>query len=106
MSRADERDRDRARPAAVAIGAALAMVVYAGSRAEQVLFQPAVDQATVLFTAHSGYAWRALVASFAGALAAACWGMASVSPRTTARACLASVTVGTVCLVLQAVCWP
>ena len=91
---------------AVAIGAAFAMMMYAGMRAEQVLFHPAVDQATVLFTAHSGYAWRACIAAFAGALAAACWAMARVPPRTAARGCIASITVGTVCLIAQAVCCP
>jgi hypothetical protein len=96
----------RAPAGAIAVGAALAMIVYAGMRAEQVLFHPAVDQATVLFTAHSGYAWRAWIAAFAGALGAACWAMARVSPATTARSCLASLSIATCCLVLQAVLCP
>jgi hypothetical protein len=90
------------RSGAVCLGASLAMVVYAGFRAEQVLFHPAVDQATVLFTEHSGYSWRALMSSFAGALAASCWAMASVAPRTTARLCVGAIALATTSLLVQA----
>jgi len=55
---------------AVPWGGAAAVIVYAALRAAQVAFTREANPATIVWTAHSGYVWRALIAGYAGGMAA------------------------------------
>lgn|GEM_PF-1250466 len=67
----DEAPRRGLAAAVAAIwGGVAALVLYAGLRAWQVAFQREIDPALVVWTAHSGYLWRTLIAGYAGGMAA------------------------------------
>jgi hypothetical protein len=84
-----------------------AVLVYAALRAGQVLFSREPNPATVIWSAHAGYYWRALTAAYAGGAAgiAAFLGVRRATDRVVAL--LARVVVVAACAItLQAVLAP
>jgi hypothetical protein len=97
-----KRDRFVRGALSLAWGLVLATASYAALRAVQVLRAPGPDPATVVWSAHAGFFWRAWTAGYIGGMGAV---MASVLARgrieTMARA-LAPAVIGAAALLAVA----
>jgi hypothetical protein len=105
-TRVTSRARLRASAAAV-VGCACSVIVYALLRAAQRLGTPEPDPALVLFSAHAGFFWRALLAAHAGGMTGlAAWLGGGPDGARTARVAAWLVPVATTAIVLTAAFLP
>ena len=88
-------------------GLLIAAAFYAVMRAVQVGFVAEPDPATVMWSAHSGFFWRALIAGYAGGMAAFVIFVAIRGCETAAaRALVAAVPIAAALLGLQGLLLP
>ncbi len=75
-------------------GCVTAVALYALLRGVQLALFPEPNPATVIWSAHAGYFWRALIVSYAGGMASLLtWLAAGRAPARVARALVHAVVV-------------
>jgi hypothetical protein len=84
-----------------------AVGLYALLRGLQLVLFPEPNPATVIWSAHAGYFWRAWIVSYVGGmLAMIAWGAAGKSPERVARWLARAVLVAGALLAVQAIGLP
>jgi hypothetical protein len=92
---------------ALAWGAVVAVAMYAIVRAIQFFVYPDPNPATVVWSAHAGYFWRAWTVAYAGGIGAfAVYVFARRTPERVARALVPALTVAAILLALQTALLP
>jgi hypothetical protein len=88
-------------------GLVTAVILYALLRGLQLLLFREPNPATVIWSLHAGYFWRALIAAYAGGMAAMLgWLAAGLSPAKLARALATAVLVAGALITLQGLLLP
>jgi hypothetical protein len=92
---------------ALAWGAVVSVAMYAVVRAIQFFLYPDPNPATVVWSAHAGYFWRAWTVAYAGGIAAfAAFVFARRAPERIARALVPALTVAAALLAVQTALLP
>ena len=85
----------------------VAVLVYAATRAAQALFTPEPNPATIIWSAHAGYFWRAITSAYAaGAVAFAAFLHARARAEQLATWLVRGVRLAAWAIVLQAMLFP
>jgi hypothetical protein len=88
-------------------GCVCAVAFYALLRGLQMLLFKEPNPATVIWSAHAGYFWRALIVTYAGGMASILtWLAAGRAPERVARALVPAVVVAGVLILLQGALLP
>ena len=88
-------------------GCIAAVGLYALLRGVQLVLFSEPNPATVIWSAHAGYFWRALIVSYAGGMAAiVTWLLAERAPERVARALVVGVGVAAALILVQGVLLP
>ena len=88
-------------------GCVAAVALYALLRGVQLLLFREPNPATVIWSAHAGYFWRALIVSYAGGMASfVAWLAAGRAPERVARALVHALAAAAALILLQGVLLP
>jgi hypothetical protein len=88
-------------------GCVTAVVLYALLRGVQMVLFREPNPATIIWSAHAGYFWRALIVSYAGGMASLLtWMAAGRSPERVARVLVRGVTIAAVLIFVQGIFLP
>ena len=84
-----------------------AVFLYAAVRGLQLVLFPDPNPATVIWSAHAGYFWRAWIVAYAGGMAAmVAWIFAGRDPARVARALVRALTFAALAIAIQGVFLP
>ncbi len=88
-------------------GCVVAVALYAIVRGLQLVIFPEPNPATVIWSAHAGYFWRAWIVSYSGGMAALiAWKAAGSDPERVARVLAGGVVVAAALIFAQGVLLP